>query len=165
MPVAVGEQVTAETARYCASVVTGIFHANFFAEEIDLENLKCLGTTITSRNSYLLINGPGKWSIDVLLDKLRTQSADEKLTAFVSLIDVPRRPPRSNSYQSLKSPARSCVSITLPASSKTRNTAVRGYILHIIQASDNVFCVDKVEDSGPKVTMIKPFANRRPGTG
>jgi len=41
MPVAVGEQVTAETARYCASVVTGIFHANLFAEEIDLENLKC----------------------------------------------------------------------------------------------------------------------------
>jgi hypothetical protein len=37
MPVAVGEQVTAETARYCASVATGIFHANLFAEEIDLE--------------------------------------------------------------------------------------------------------------------------------
>ena len=36
MPVAVGEQVTAETARYCASVATGIFHANLFAEEIDL---------------------------------------------------------------------------------------------------------------------------------
>jgi hypothetical protein len=50
MPVAVGEQITAETARYCASVVTGIFHANLFAEEIDLENLKCLGTTTTSRN-------------------------------------------------------------------------------------------------------------------
>jgi hypothetical protein len=50
MPVAVGEQVTAETARYCASVVTGIFHANLFAEEIDLENFKCLGTTTTSRN-------------------------------------------------------------------------------------------------------------------
>jgi hypothetical protein len=37
MPVAVGEQVSAETARYCASVVTGTFHANLFAEEIDLE--------------------------------------------------------------------------------------------------------------------------------
>jgi hypothetical protein len=37
MPVAVGEQVSAETARYCASVITGTFHANLFAEEIDLE--------------------------------------------------------------------------------------------------------------------------------
>ena len=37
MPVAVGEQVSAETARYCASVVTGIFHENLLAEEIDLE--------------------------------------------------------------------------------------------------------------------------------
>ena len=37
MPVAVGEQISAETARYCASVPTGIFHANLFAEEIDLE--------------------------------------------------------------------------------------------------------------------------------
>jgi hypothetical protein len=36
-PVAVGEQVSAETARYCASVATGAFHANLFAEEIDLE--------------------------------------------------------------------------------------------------------------------------------
>ena len=36
MPVAVGEQVSAETARFCASAVTGIFHANLFAEEIDL---------------------------------------------------------------------------------------------------------------------------------
>ena len=36
MPVAVGEQVSAETARYCASVVTGIFHANLFAEEIEV---------------------------------------------------------------------------------------------------------------------------------
>ena len=38
MPVAVGEQVSAETARYCASEITGTFHANLFAEEIDLEN-------------------------------------------------------------------------------------------------------------------------------
>ena len=38
MPVAVGEQVSAETARYCASVATGIFQANLLAEEIDLEN-------------------------------------------------------------------------------------------------------------------------------
>ena len=37
MPVAIGEQVSAETARFCASAVTGIFHANLFAEEIDLE--------------------------------------------------------------------------------------------------------------------------------
>jgi hypothetical protein len=37
IPVAVGEQVSAETARYCASVATGIFHANLLAEEIDLE--------------------------------------------------------------------------------------------------------------------------------
>ena len=36
MPVAVGEQVSAETARFCASAVTGIFHANLFAEVIDL---------------------------------------------------------------------------------------------------------------------------------
>ena len=34
MPVAVGEQVSAETARCCASAATGIFHANLFAEEI-----------------------------------------------------------------------------------------------------------------------------------
>ena len=33
----VGEQVSAETARYCASVATGIFQANLLAEEIDLE--------------------------------------------------------------------------------------------------------------------------------
>ena len=38
MPVAVGEQVSAETARYCAGLATGIFHANLLAEEIDLEN-------------------------------------------------------------------------------------------------------------------------------
>lgn len=37
LPVAVGEQVSAETARYCASEITGTFHANLFAEEIDLE--------------------------------------------------------------------------------------------------------------------------------
>ena len=37
IPVAVGEQVSAETARYCATAATGIFHANLFAEEIDLE--------------------------------------------------------------------------------------------------------------------------------
>jgi hypothetical protein len=36
MPVAVGEQITAETARFCASAATGIFYANLFAEEIDL---------------------------------------------------------------------------------------------------------------------------------
>lgn len=36
MPIAVGEQVSAETARFCASAVTGIFHTNLFAEEIDL---------------------------------------------------------------------------------------------------------------------------------
>jgi hypothetical protein len=37
MPVAVGEQVSAETARYFASVATRIFQANLLAEEIDLE--------------------------------------------------------------------------------------------------------------------------------
>jgi hypothetical protein len=37
MPIAVGEQVSAETARCCASSATGIFHANLLAEEIDLE--------------------------------------------------------------------------------------------------------------------------------
>jgi hypothetical protein len=37
MPIAVGEQVSAEAARYCASAATGIFHTNLFAEEIDLE--------------------------------------------------------------------------------------------------------------------------------
>jgi hypothetical protein len=37
IPVAVGEQVSPETARYCASVVTGVFHANLLAEEIELE--------------------------------------------------------------------------------------------------------------------------------
>jgi hypothetical protein len=37
MPVAVGEQVSAETARYCASAATEIFHVNLLAEEIDLE--------------------------------------------------------------------------------------------------------------------------------
>ena len=37
MPVAVGEQVSAEAAQYWASVATGIFHANLLAEEIDLE--------------------------------------------------------------------------------------------------------------------------------
>jgi hypothetical protein len=37
MPVAVGEQVSAETARYCASATTGICYANLLAEEIALE--------------------------------------------------------------------------------------------------------------------------------
>jgi hypothetical protein len=37
IPVAVGEQVSAEAARCCASAATGIFHANLLAEEIDLE--------------------------------------------------------------------------------------------------------------------------------
>jgi hypothetical protein len=37
IPVAVGEQISAETARYCASEVTDIFYANLLAEEIDLE--------------------------------------------------------------------------------------------------------------------------------
>jgi hypothetical protein len=37
IPVAVGEEVSAEVARYCASAATGIFHANLFAEEIDLQ--------------------------------------------------------------------------------------------------------------------------------
>jgi hypothetical protein len=37
MPVAVGEQASAEAARYCASAATGILPANLLAEEIDLE--------------------------------------------------------------------------------------------------------------------------------
>jgi hypothetical protein len=37
IPVAVGEQVSAETARYCASEITGTFDANLFAEEIDFK--------------------------------------------------------------------------------------------------------------------------------
>ena len=37
IPVAVGEQVSTETARYCASEATGIFYANLLAEEIDLK--------------------------------------------------------------------------------------------------------------------------------
>jgi hypothetical protein len=37
LPIAVGEQVSAETALCCASMATGIFHANLFAEEIDLK--------------------------------------------------------------------------------------------------------------------------------
>jgi hypothetical protein len=37
MPVAVGEQISPETARYCASEATGIFYANLLAEEINLE--------------------------------------------------------------------------------------------------------------------------------
>jgi hypothetical protein len=41
MPVAVGEQVSAETARYCASATTGIFYANLLAEEITLEKRFC----------------------------------------------------------------------------------------------------------------------------
>jgi hypothetical protein len=36
MPVAVGEQISAEAARYCVSAATGIFPANLLAEEIDL---------------------------------------------------------------------------------------------------------------------------------
>jgi hypothetical protein len=39
MPVAVGEQVSAESARDCASAATGIFHANLLAEEVDLEKI------------------------------------------------------------------------------------------------------------------------------
>jgi len=37
MPVAVGEQASAEAARECASAATGIFHANLLAEEVDSE--------------------------------------------------------------------------------------------------------------------------------
>jgi len=37
MPVAVGEQVSAEAARECASMATGISHANLLAKEVDLE--------------------------------------------------------------------------------------------------------------------------------
>ncbi len=37
MPVAVGEQISAEAARYSVSAATGIFQENLLAEEIDLE--------------------------------------------------------------------------------------------------------------------------------
>jgi hypothetical protein len=37
VPVAVGEEVSAEAARCCASAATGIFTANLLAEEINLE--------------------------------------------------------------------------------------------------------------------------------
>jgi hypothetical protein len=37
IPVAVGEQASAEAARYCVSAATGIFQANLLAEEIDSE--------------------------------------------------------------------------------------------------------------------------------
>ena len=36
IPVAVGEQVSAEAARDCASAATGTSHANLLAEEVDL---------------------------------------------------------------------------------------------------------------------------------
>ena len=39
MPVAVGEQVSADAARDCVSAATGIFHANLLAEEIDLNQI------------------------------------------------------------------------------------------------------------------------------
>ena len=42
MPVAVGEQASAEAARKCASAATGIFHANLLAEEVDLEKKSLL---------------------------------------------------------------------------------------------------------------------------
>src|SRR5437763_6126341 len=47
MPVAVGEQVSADTARYCASVATGILQANLLAEEIDLEKQITYCTTMS----------------------------------------------------------------------------------------------------------------------
>ena len=37
LPVAVGEQISAEAARYSASEETGLFPANLLAEEVDLE--------------------------------------------------------------------------------------------------------------------------------
>jgi len=36
-PLLLANKVSAETARYCASVATRIFQANLLAEEIDLE--------------------------------------------------------------------------------------------------------------------------------
>ena len=50
MPVAVGEQLNAETARRCASVATGIFHANLFAEEIDFQKITYI-TAVRCRHS------------------------------------------------------------------------------------------------------------------
>jgi len=56
MPVAVGEQVSAETARFCASAATGIFHANLFAEEIDLKKLTRSPQSGTVHNSQMFGN-------------------------------------------------------------------------------------------------------------
>ena len=39
IPVAVGEQVSAEAARDCACAATGTSHANLLAEEINLEKI------------------------------------------------------------------------------------------------------------------------------
>jgi hypothetical protein len=55
MPVAVGEQVSAETARYCASVATGIFQANLLAEEIDLEKQITYWTTMSETSVKLFL--------------------------------------------------------------------------------------------------------------
>ena len=55
MPVAVGEQVSAETARYCASVATGIFQANLLAEEIDLEKQIKDRTTMSETSVKLFL--------------------------------------------------------------------------------------------------------------
>jgi len=56
MPIAVGEQVSAETAGYCASAVTGIFHANLFAEEIDLEKNTYI-TAVRDRHNPQMFGG------------------------------------------------------------------------------------------------------------
>ena len=50
MPVAVGEQVSAETARYCAGQITGTFYTNLFAEEIDLA--KKITTSYPDRQAF-----------------------------------------------------------------------------------------------------------------
>jgi hypothetical protein len=55
MPVAVGEQVSAETARYCASVATGIFQANLLAEEIDLEKQITYRTAMSETSVKLFL--------------------------------------------------------------------------------------------------------------
>ena len=51
MPVAVGEQVSAEIARCCASVALGIFHV--LAEEIDLEKQISLPVALLSTETIM----------------------------------------------------------------------------------------------------------------
>ena len=61
MPVAVGEQVSAETARCCASVALGIFPANLLAEEIDLEKQITYSTTMSETSVKPFLAGSSRF--------------------------------------------------------------------------------------------------------